>query len=49
VTAILNPDAIAVHRAFIQVSGSGLRCTSAALRNGIEQSATLRDPVLPLP
>ena len=43
VTAILNPEAIAVHRALIQVQGSGFRCVSAALRKAIEQSVTLRD------
>ena len=43
VTAILNPEAIAVHRAFIQIPGSGFRCASAALRTTIEQSPTLRD------
>jgi len=43
VTAILNPDAIAVHRAFIQVQGSGFRCAAAALRKVIEQSPSLRD------
>jgi CRP-like cAMP-binding protein len=43
ITAILNPDAIAVHRSFIQMQGSGFRCNAGILRQAISQSTVLRD------
>jgi CRP-like cAMP-binding protein len=42
-SVILNPDAVAVHRAFIQVSGSAYRMNAVALRAAIERSDSLRD------
>jgi hypothetical protein len=42
-SVILNPDAVAVHRAFIQVSGSAYRTNAVALRAAIERSDSLRD------
>jgi CRP-like cAMP-binding protein len=43
---LLNPGAIAVHRAFIQVAGVALRMKAAALCALAEQSSTLRDRCL---
>ena len=45
-SAVLNPDAIAVHRAFVQVSGSAYRMSAVALRATIERSDSLRDRCL---
>jgi hypothetical protein len=43
---LLNPGAIAVHQAFIQVAGAALRMKAAALRALAEQSPALRDRCL---
>ena len=45
-TVVLNPNAVAVHRAFLQVSGSAYRMSAAALRAAIERSDSLRDRCL---
>lgn len=44
--ALLNPDATAVHRAFVQISGSAWRIRAAALRQAVEESPALRDRCL---
>jgi CRP-like cAMP-binding protein len=41
-SAVLNSAPYAVHRAFIQVQGSGYRMRASVLRSACEQSATLR-------
>jgi CRP-like cAMP-binding protein len=41
-SAILNSEPYAVHRAFIQVQGSGYRVRASALRRACDQSASLR-------
>ena len=42
-SVILNPDADAVHRAFVQVSGSAYRMSAVVLQAAIERSDSLRD------
>ena len=42
VAALLNPEAIAVHRALVQIGGGALRIRSDALRGVIEQVPALR-------
>jgi CRP-like cAMP-binding protein len=46
ISAILNPDATAAHRAFIQVPGAACRMSAAALRAAVGQSPALRDRCL---
>lgn len=43
---LLNPEAFAVHRAFIQVPGSAWRMRGEALRQAVERSPVLRDRCL---
>jgi CRP-like cAMP-binding protein len=43
---LLNPDALAVHRAFIQVPGAAFRMRAGALREAAEWSPALRDRCL---
>ena len=45
-SVILNPDAIAVHRALVQVPGSAIRMRTAALRDTLERSPGFRDRCL---
>jgi CRP-like cAMP-binding protein len=45
-SVILNPDALSVHRAFVQVNGSAYRMSAVALRAAIERSGRLRDRCL---
>jgi CRP-like cAMP-binding protein len=45
-SVLLNPEAIAVHKAFIQTAGAAWRIRAATLRQAIEQSPTLRDRLL---
>jgi CRP-like cAMP-binding protein len=45
-SVVLDPNAFAVHRAFIQVSGSAHRMSAAALRAALERSESLRDRCL---
>jgi CRP-like cAMP-binding protein len=45
-SVVLNPDAFAVHRAFVQVEGSAYRMSAVALRTAIKQSDSLRDHCL---
>ena len=46
VAALLNPEAVAVHRALVQVGGAALRIRSADLRGLVEQVPALRDRCL---
>ena len=43
---LLNPDAIAVHRAMVQIPGAAYRISAASLRQALEWSPTLRDRCL---
>ena len=45
-TALLNPDAVAVHRALVQIGGTALRIRSGKLRELTEQVPVLRDRCL---
>jgi len=45
-SVVLNPNAFAVHRAFVQVSGSAYRMSAVAFRASIQQSDRLRDHCL---
>jgi CRP-like cAMP-binding protein len=40
---LLNPEALAIHRAFVQVPGAAFRMRAAVLRQAVEQSPALRD------
>ena len=44
--ALLNPDAVAVHRAIVQISGTALRMDAPTLRGLVEQHPALRDRCL---
>ena len=44
--ALLNPDAVAVHRALVQIGGTALRMDAATLRGLVEQNPALRDRCL---
>ncbi len=43
---LLNPDAVAMHRAIVQIGGIGFRIRSSTLRNLMEQVPALRDRCL---
>ena len=43
---LLDPEAIAVHEAFVQVPGAAWRVPAPALRRAVEQSPALRDRLL---
>ena len=45
-TVLLNPEARAVHKAFVQVPGAAWRMRAAVLRQAVEDSSTLRDRCL---
>lgn len=45
-SVLLNPNAAAVHRAFIQIPGSAFRMGARALRQAVERSPELRDRCL---
>ena len=46
ISVLLNPDAMATQRAFIQVPGSAWRMSAVELRRAVEQSPVLRDRCL---
>jgi CRP-like cAMP-binding protein len=45
-SVLLNPEAIAAHRAFVQIAGAGIRIRSADLRDKIELCPVLRERCL---
>ena len=46
ISVLLNPDAMATQRAFIQIPGSAWRMSAVDLRRAVEQSPVLRDRCL---
>ncbi len=46
VSALLNPDAVAVHRALVQIAGTALRVDAVTLRRQMDQQPALRDRCL---
>src|SRR5690242_8193228 len=46
VSALLNPEALSIHRAFVQVPGAAFRMRATVLREAVEQSPVLRDRCL---
>ena len=44
--ALLNPDAVAVHRGIVQIGGTALRVQAHVLRGLVEQHPALRDRCL---
>ena len=43
---LLDPEAVAVHEAFVQIPGAAWRVPTSALRGAVEQSPTLREHLL---
>jgi CRP-like cAMP-binding protein len=43
VSVLLDPKAVAINRAFIQVPGAGFRMRAAVLREAVERSPSVRD------